>query len=381
MIILSKKHARSYIVQSQMLSTPVLHGRDGVRQTIEKLGYVQIDTISVIVRAHHHVLSTRVRNYKPDYLRRVEEDRHVFEYWSHAAAYLPMCDYRYSLVPKLKIREGPGHWRPRNQKWMNYVIDQIRAEGPQKVKDFAKDPSLNEDHPWGGHPVTQGLRQLYMEGQIMISGRQGFQKIYDLTERVLPPEADTSVPTQDEYWRYLIRRDLKANGLMRPRELGHLITIPRKELIRIINELKEEDKIVDILVKGVGPYIAWKERFDSWTFKYASKKLHILSPFDNLVIQRQRLQDLFDFDYTLECYVTPANRKIGYFSLPILNGFDFVGQIDLKADRKKKQLIIKNLVWEDRISPSKRPVDLLEKKLRQFCPLNQCEKLEVGKFL
>ena len=111
------------------------------------------------------------------------------------------------------------------------------------------------------------------------------------------------------------------------------------------------------------------------------KKLHILSPFDNLIIQRQRLKELFDFEYLLECYVPAAKRKVGYFSLPILYRTEFVGQIDLKADRKKKILLVKNLVWENEKKKSDSFLKIFNKKLNALMHFNNCEKIENAYFI
>ena len=204
--------------------------------------------------------------------------------------------------------------------------------------DFQKELVQAFDHPWGGHPISQALRQLFMEGQIMISGRIGFQKIYDLTERVLPHNTNQMVPSQEEYFNYLIQRDLKANGLMTAAEIGHLINIPRKRLLQIL-EQQTEDKTISVVKihKLEDSYYALTDRIEAFKNTKRRKKMYILSPFDNLLIQRKRIQKLFRFEYVLECYVPAAKRKVGYFVLPILWGSRFIGQIDLKADRKKKR--------------------------------------------
>lgn len=378
-INLSLKQTRAYIIKNQLLSgKPAYSGEAGTKQVIEQLGYVQIDTISVIARAHHHILYTRIPDYSADFLQAVEKKRQVFEYWAHAASYLPMKDFRFSMVQMEKIKAGSGHWRKRDPKVMKWVYDQVRAEGPKMAKDFEKEKKLSYDHPWGGHPVKQALQQLFMEGDLMITERRGFQKVFDLKERVLPNEVDTQLPTLKEYHKYLIRRDLSANGLMKAREIGHLITIPQKELSTILEELIESEDLVKVSIKGLEPdtYYALKEPLSSFEISRSNKQLKILSPFDNLVIQRKRMQNLFNFNYTLECYVTAAKRKVGYFSLPLLWGITFVGQIDLKVDRKKKVLYIKNLIWESTIKNKSKISSALIKALSKFSTFNDCLEIK-----
>ncbi len=382
---ISLKQAQSFIVNCQLLSTKEKYsGLEGTRQVVEQIGYVQIDTISVVARAHHHVLYTRVPDYTPAVLAELEAQRHIFDYWAHAASYLPMKDFRYSLTFMEKIKAGYGHWRKRDKKWMKWVYDQIKAEGPKMGRDFKKENKLKYEHAWGGHPVNQALRQLFMEGTIMVTGRKGFQKIFDLTERVLPAHVDTRLPSEKEFYKYLILRDLKANGLMKAREIGHLISIPKKVMDELLAELIEANVLVEVSVKGVDDtiYYALKEDLESFEKSRRKKQVKILSPFDNLIIQRKRMQDLFDFNYTLECYVTAAKRKVGYFSLPLLWGTEFVGQIDLKADRKKKVLMVKNLVWEEGVKDKDRVLPALKKALSDFQKFNACDEIEgLEKFL
>ncbi len=380
MIEISLKQARSFIIESQLLShIPKVGRKNRALRVFHSLGYVQIDTISVVSRSHHHILWSRVHNYEKRILEKLEQDRHIFEYWAHAASYLPMRDYRFTLVPKQKILEGPGHWWPKDQKWINLVYDRIKAEGGLMSKDFKKDPNLAYDHPWGGHPVTQAIRQLFMEGRIMISGRKGFQKVYDLTERVLPEHVDQSMPTRKEYYIHLIKRDLRANGIMRATEIGHLISIPRNQLMPILDELIEDDLLLKVRIKRLDDqvYYALKDHFNHSFGKTRHRQLHILSPFDNLIIQRKRLKELFGFEYILECYVPAAKRKVGYYSLPILLGSEFVGQIDLKADRRKEVLVVKNIVWENKIKNREQFEIPLKKRLLAYCVFNDCESITV----
>ncbi|MFK7806580.1 MAG: winged helix-turn-helix domain-containing protein [Saprospiraceae bacterium] len=382
-IKLSLSQARSFIVSRQLLlSKSDFIGKNGTLNVIEHLGYIQIDTISVVERAHHHILKTRIPNYVGAMLENLEQERKIFEYWSHAASYLPMKNYRYSLPFMEKIKAGFGHWRKRDEKWMKWAYDKIKAEGPSRSIDFKKDKSLSYDHAWGGHPINQALRQLFMEGTLMVSGRQSFQKIFDLTERVLPTDVNTTLPSQQEYYKHLILRDLHANGIMRPKEIGHLITIPRKQLDVLIQELIEDKILVNIKLSKADSddYVAIKRDIEQFEKSRKRKQLKILSPFDNLIIQRKRMQDLFDFDYTLECYVTEAKRKVGYFSLPLLFGTQFVGQIDLKADRKVSVLRVKNLVWENDVNKSQ-VLPVLKKALSDFQQFNNSLFIEDSKKL
>ena len=378
---ISLKEARSLVLKSQLLWGAATKDREATLRAIEQIGYVQIDTISVVARAHHHVLRSRVGNYGPDDLKRLEEERKVFDYWAHAAAYLPIRDFKYSLYRKQEIAAGEGHWHKKDTQLMSYVYDRIKAEGPLMSKDFKDVAPKEEGQVWGSHPANRAIRQLFMEGQLMISGRQGFQKIYDLAERVFPEGQHMEIPSREEYLAYVIERDVRSNGLIRIKHMGHLLKKSKDEIQSVIDQLIEKGKIAAYQIKKLEGLVFYAPA--NWASTTANtpkrRRMHILSPFDNLIIQRNRLQELFGFQYTLECYVPAPKRKVGYFSLPLLWGDTFVGQIDAKADRKRKVLEIRNLVWEDKVKKREALFEPLRKALEEFRQFNACEEVEVLK--
>lgn len=383
MITLDLKEARALVLQQQLLHPKAsFKGKTDTFKAIEHLGYIQIDTLSVVARAHHHVLGTRIKDYKEDYLKSLEEeDRLVFEYWAHAASYLPMKDFRFTMHRKHNIGKGDGFWYEKNPKLMQYILDRIRAEGPLMSRDFkSEEPKPKSTAPvWSSNPIKRALHQLFMEGQLMVSRRKGFQKTYDLAERVLPSNIDTSVPSKQEYLEYLIERDVRAHGLIQAREIGHLIKGVKPDIRQLIGTMVKSGKLIEVKIKPKEGYTFYStsEIIDSFQGWSKSNRLRILSPFDNLLIQRDRTSTLFDFKYTLECYVPAAKRIVGYFSLPLLLDTTFVGQIDLKTDRKTKTLWIKNLVWEQKVKESKRLRSAFNKSLKTFADFNNCEKISV----
>ncbi len=376
MLEITKHTARSFIIDHQLPAPQ--KGKKGTLSVIENLGYVQIDTISVIARAHHHVLWTRVPNYQPDFLQTlVEKDKKVYDYWAHAASFLPMKDFRFSLYRKWEKKQKDKHWYTKNPKNMAYVLDQIKERGPMMSKDFDKG-NWQQTHAWEVPPVKQALMHLFMDGQIMIVGRKGFQKIYDLPEHFLPASVNTAMPTRAEYIEHIIRRDIGSHGLITTKSIGHLLKISISEKQAIIDELLKTGELTPIRIKGLESitYYAFTKKIEGYSPKKSSNKLHILSPFDNLVILRNRVQQIFDFSYILECYVTAKKRKVGYFSLPILYGKNFIGQVDLKADRKTKILWIRNLIWEDSFKHSDAAYQAFSKKMQAFAIFNGCESIQ-----
>lgn len=344
---LSKKQARKLVLASQGIhrESEFGQGRSGLVNAVERLGYVQIDTISVVERAHHHTCWNRVANYSTALLDSALAHREIFEYWSHAAAYLPMQDYRFSLPRKQAFLDAEQHWYKKDPKQMARVKDRIRAEGALQARDFDQQRSDSE-HAWGGQkPAKIALELLFMQGDLMVSKRNGFQKVFDLTERVLPNHVDQSMPSKQDHYDHLIKGFLNANGLGTPAEIAYLRRGLKPGIEIRCNELLEDNLLVQLDVAGKR-YFALSNVESRLNKKLSQRKVKILSPFDNLLIQRQRMRDVFNFDYQIECYVTAKKRKHGYFVLPILCGQEFMGRMDAKIDRKTKVMTVSKLYFE-----------------------------------
>lgn len=344
---------------------------------IEQVGYIQIDTISVIERAHHHTLWNRNPNYKASHLDDLIADKKVFEYWSHAASYLPMRDYRYTLPRKQAIATGTqNHWHQRNEKLMQFVLQRITAEGPLMAKNFLhKGEKLAE---WQSKPTKQALEYLYMQGDLMIASRKNFHKVYDLTERVLPTTINTTIPSTDEHARFLIIQYLQSNGLGQASEIGYLRKGLKKVLLKTLQEMVEDGELLEIKVNNI-LYYALPLILEMLGKTRKNKAVKILSPFDNLVIQRKRIQALFNFDYLLECYVPAAKRKYGYFTLPILWNENLVARMDCKVDRKNEILHIYHFALEPTLTETDRFARSVSNELDAFKQFNGCTAIEVHK--
>lgn len=375
--------ARRLALQRQLLAENGLSmGKEGATQVIEKLGYVQIDTINVVNRAHHHTLWTRLPDYRPEFLDELlATDRRVFEYWGHAASYLPMSDYRFYRPAMLKSTDPHSKWEQERLRnfghLMQPVLERIRAEGPLGVKDF-ETPKNGVKNQWGGRkPEKVALEMLLWRGELMVTRRDKFHRIYDLTERVLPAEIDTTLPTGEELARFHVRRALQAFGIATEKEIcNHLQLAGKDEIKTAISELVNAGELLDVMIDGQSQ-VNWTkpDYLGNLDKPLDSLKIHFLSPFDNLIIQRSRAKRLFDFDYTLECYVPAAKRKWGYFVLPILWGDRLIGRLDPKADRKKKELIINALQFEPGFSEIDEMLPELTRKLTDLAKFNGCEQV------
>ncbi|MFC2165539.1 winged helix-turn-helix domain-containing protein [Acidobacteriota bacterium] len=392
--------ARKITLDAQLLGdrTKLLEGKEGIAQVIENLGYVQIDTIAVIKRAHHHTLWTRQSDYEEKMLHELQlRDRRVFEYWGHAMSYMPMTDYRY-VLPRMRNFNSPSSkWAQygleKSEGMMQPVLERIKKEGPLGAKDFAPIPGTKSGTWWNWKPAKFALEMLYWKGDLMITERRNFQKIYDLTERVLPDDIDTRYPTDDELGQYFIRRALLAYGVAHERDI-HVFMQPaagRDADIRAANKEIMSKSLADLVDAGDvvrvkidddknSYYFALSETAEKFqNLKESSSSVYLLSPFDNLMTPRDRTKRLFDFDYSLECYVPEAKRKYGYFVLPILWNGSFVGRLDPKADKKMKTLFIRNLVFEEQIDISCDFLSSFMDKLAAFARFNGCEHIKLEK--
>jgi hypothetical protein len=382
---ISLTQARRVALHAQLLDgqAQLPAGKQGVLQAIEKLGYVQIDTIAVIQRAHHHTLWTRCPDYDPAMLHELQaQDRRVFEYWAHAASYVPMSDYRYYL-PRMRQAHDPyTKWeRGRLEQFghlMEPVLERIRQEGPLGSKDFATGDT--QGTPRDRNPSKVALEMLFGRGQLMVTERRGFEKIYDLAERVLPADVDTRAPDDDELGRFFVRRALSACGVAQKKEIQvHIDAADKKLLAKALRDLVKDGQVIPVQV-GDADYYALPERLaQAGQLQAVPPRVSLLSPFDNLIIQRERVKRLFGFDYALECYMTAAKRKYGYFVLPILWGERLVGRLDPKAERKKKTFIIRNLALEPGFEAGNDFVSALNNALKTFAHFNGCEKITFEK--
>jgi len=385
-IRLSPKEARRLSLQSQGLlrHNQFGRGRNALVRAVEQLAYIQIDTISVIERAHHHTCWTRVDNYTARMLDQLQwRHKKIFEYWFHAASYLPMSNYRF-FQPLMHSR-GNQNTPKRDLKMQEYVLDRIHAEGPLQSRDFT-DHDHRSSGWWNWKPAKVAMETLFMRGDLMVVRRDGFQKIYDLTERVLPADIDLTLPNEEDWHRFLVEQMLTALGLASDNELAYIRLgsrrIKKQRILngtrRAIRNMLEEGSVVEVLVGDKKRYTTG-EHLDNLPSRVGRKLVLFLSPFDNLIIQRQRTLELFDFDYQLECYLPDQKRLYGYFSLPILWGDQLVGRMDAKAARKNGEFQIKNLVLEKKFTHYEELAEGLSDEIGRFATFNGCERISIDR--
>ncbi|MDH4157047.1 MAG: winged helix DNA-binding domain-containing protein [candidate division Zixibacteria bacterium] len=398
-IKITRQMARRMAVEAQLLDggARLPGGKEGTARVIEQLGYIQIDTIAVIERAHHHTLWTRRPDYEPAMLDELQaKDRRIFEYWGHAASYLPMAEYRYYLARMRRFEKSQNtwtlQWREKYGSLMKPVLECVRREGPLTSNDarLLLGKGRKQQEP---QAVRAALQLLFWTGEVMIAERRNFQKVYDLTERVLPENLDTSPPDMAEVSRFQVRRALQALGVADEKNIrtfmqpegardAHLQSSAKDQISGALEELLDSKEVARVVVDDDEsvPYYMVSSMLDKRPRRRGrSLPVNLLSPFDNLVVNRDRIRRLFDFDYALECYVTPAKRKFGYFALPVLWGSDLVGRLDPKADRKQRTLVIQNLLFEKGFECPDDFMAAFADRLQALAAFNQCERVKIKK--
>lgn len=374
-LIISPDEARYLALINQGLDNYRQHKtKKDLLNIITKLGYVQIDTISIIERAHKHILWTRFPGYRNDMLDElIDKDKKVFEFWDHAASYLPMKFYRFSLPRKKMYAEKYKTWEKKNKKLLKYILERISAEGPLQSRDF--DDPKKRGLWWDWKPAKEGLEFLFHTGRLIARARKNFQKVYDLPERFLTAAVNTEMPSYEELAEHLIMKSITSGGITAENEFTYLRYHNRNITKKVLIDLTENSKIIPVKISNDEKTIYYSttkilNKLNN-AFKF-SNDVYILSPFDNLVIQRGRLKKIFGYDYVIECYLPAHKRKFGYFCLPVLYGDKIAGKIDARADRKTGELTVINEFWETGVKTNKDFRNIYLNKLNELALFAGC---------
>jgi hypothetical protein len=350
-VSMTKAAARHIWLRAQRLDTqaPFGEGPPATAAAIEHLGYVQIDTINVIERCHHHILWNRIPAYSRTDLRQAQSvDKSVFEYWTHALSYVPARDLRF-FMPAMKRHRREGH------KWLasvkpadlRKVMRLIRRDGALSIRDIDDDVLVDKHHAWASRKPSKGALQLaFYGGMLTISERNGMLKTYELMERHFGWNKPPKPASAGEITGYLVGRALRAQGLVSLDSICHLDAPNKPAVRRLIAARVRRKELVPVAIEGAGKQEHWAlpETLDG-ADQAASELAHILSPFDPLIIQRKRTHLFFNYEHRFEAYVPKEKRRFGYFALPVLVGDDIVAALDLKTDRKKRKLLLQKWNW------------------------------------
>src|SRR3954471_2054888 len=363
---LSKAQARHIWLRAQRLDTsaPFGDGPQAVASAVEHLGYVQIDTISVIERAHHHILWTRIPGYRRGDLRQAQSvDKSIFEYWTHALSYVPTKDFRF-FVPDMKLHRREGHrwFRSVKPADLRKVLRLLRKDGALTIRDIDDDVLIDKEHLWASRkPSKRALQLAFYAGIVTISERSGMLQTYELTERHFGWDKPPRSATRSEVSGYLLDRALRAQGIVSLDSICHLDAPAKPGVRRAIEARLRRNELVPVALEGAGKQEHWlRPDLLEGPDGGAAGMVHILSPFDPLMIQRKRAELLFGYGHRFEAYVPKPKRVFGYFALPVLAGDDIVAAIDLKTDRKRRELLMQQWSWI-----GKRPRKELKRRIEQ----------------
>ncbi len=351
---LTKTEARRLWLRAQRLDTaaPFGEGPEATAAAVEHLGYVQIDTINVIERCHHHILFNRIPNYRRTDLRQAQSiDRTVFEYWTHALSYVPAKDFRF-FVPAMKEHKREGHnWYASVQPAdMRKVMRLLKRDGALTIRDIEDDVLTEKEHLWQSRkPSKRALQLAFYTGAVTISERTGMLKTYDLMTRHFGWDKPPKPASATETTAYLLDRALRAQEVVSLDSICHLDAPSKASVRRLIEARVRCQEMVPVALEGAGKQEHWArpETLEppASAGEGDSGLVHILSPFDPLMIQRRRTELFFDYGHRFEAYLPKEKRLFGYFALPVLVGEDIVAAIDLKTDRKQKKLLMQKWNW------------------------------------
>jgi len=324
---------------------------------IRRMQLLQIDTISVVARSPYFVLWSRLGDYDPTWLEDLLEEGDIFEYWAHAACFIPIEDYR--LYRRIMLNTAPeDRYRKKTAQWLRDHADQveamlahIRENGAVRSSDFERPDGRKGDGWWDWKAEKLILENLFYAGKLMIARRDKFQRIYDLQERVMPAWDDSTVPPMDEVLKTFVANTVKALGVTKLGWIADYYRMYKKDAQTATDALLQEGALCQVEVAGWDePGYVHAENADLME-KAADNALVpdytvLLSPFDPLVWHRERASELFGFEYRIECYTPAAKRQYGYFTLPILHRGALVGRLDPKAHRKEGRFEVKALHLE-----------------------------------
>ena len=372
---LTKAQVRRIWLRAQRLDTkaPFGEGPQATAAAVEHLGYVQIDTINVIERSHHHILWNRIPAYRRADLRQAQSvDKSLFEYWTHALSYVPTRDLRF-FIPAMKRHAREGH------KWfssvkpadLRKVLKLVRRDGALTIRDIDDDVLVDKEHLWASRkPSKRALQLAFYSGVLTISERNGMLKSYDLMTRHFGWDRPPKPASPREATAYLLDRALRAQGVVSLDSICHLDAPSKAAIRRLIEARVRSKELVPVALEGAGKQEHWASPATLEAAGGGAPELvHILSPFDPLTIQRKRTHLIFVYEHRFEAYVPREKRVFGYFALPVLAGCDIVAALDLKTDRKDRKLLVQKWNWVGSGKPTGARKDLkvrIEEELHRF---------------
>ncbi|ENA0611716.1 YcaQ family DNA glycosylase [Enterobacter bugandensis] len=326
-----------------------------ILSTVQRMSLLQIDTINIVARSPYLVLFSRLGHYQPQWLDNALSQGELMEYWAHEACFLPRSDF--ALVRHRMLSPDKMGWKYR-QAWMNEhaaeierLIAHIQENGPVRSADF-EHPRKGASGWWEWKPHKRHLEGLFTAGKVMVVERRNFQRVYDLTHRVMPQWDDQrDLLTQEAAEALMLENSARSLGIFRPQWLADYYRLRQPVLTPVLEKWQREQIVTPVYVETMGemwlhnallPLLSQAEEG-----RLQASHSAVLSPFDPVVWDRKRAEQLFNFSYRLECYTPAPKRQYGYFVLPLLHRGQLVGRMDAKMHRKTGVLEIIALYLEE----------------------------------
>ena len=395
MIEVSAQQARSFILDAQGLRTGT--PCKSVLDVSRRIYNIQVDTISVVSRSQDLIAFNRYPHYTEGSIWDYQKEGKLFEYWSHAMCLMPMEAFPLTAWRKSHYHEEMWSsfrtWGIENEDIVKQVYKKVKEEGATKSASLGGKKVGPSTGWWDWKIEKRALDYLFYMGDLMVAYRRGFQKYYDLPERVIPAGVDTEPPSDEEAARLIVESSLSSLGLASQQDMrAYHGSMPGKKLWGSKKERVEAflDALVHDGILEEVRIIGQKDRY--FTLSLYVRKLQsgfepvredtpvkILSPFDNIIRDRHFPEKHWGFDYVVECYLPPAKRLYGYFVLPILDRNDLAGRLDARVHREKGMLEIKSLYIENDKLKTREGLERLKAGLQDFANFHDCNSISIAK--
>ncbi|MFW9912501.1 MAG: winged helix-turn-helix domain-containing protein [Candidatus Thorarchaeota archaeon] len=361
-----------------------------------KIHSIQIDTISVVTRSHNLTTWNRFPKYKEGEVWKVQKEGKLFEWWSHAMCLMPMETYPFTAWRKQfypdDLWDSFKKWGADNKDTIEQVYQKVKKDGAVNSASLGE-RKAKSDGWWDWKAEKRALEYLFYTGRLMVPYRKGFQKHYDLTDRVLPAGIDSEPLSDDEAAEFVVMTTLASLGLGSQEDVRTYMGRMPSRVFWKNKAAAVEEYLEEFVRDGVIEEVSIPTLKDRYfvlkkNFRRLSKAsnqddynapVKFLSPFDNIIRERHYPKKIWDFEYALECYTPADKRKYGYFALPLLDGTNLVGRVDAKAHRKEGVLELKSLYLESDFWKTDDGIIRLVEGLKDFADFHGAEQLKIEK--
>lgn len=393
MIEISLEQAQRFILEKQGLLTS--KPSQTTLDVAKRIHNIQVDTISVVARSHNLTVFHRFPQYQVGNIWKLLEQKKVFECYSHALCLMSIEEYPFYKwrMANYRVGEKSSYWKTwitENKTVIDYVYDYIKKNGAVCSADFKVPEERKSGGWWNWKKEKRALEHLFLIGKLMIAYRKGFQKYYDLTERVLPDDINHEPMSLNSLPHYLFHTIFSAIGLGNFEEMRHYIESQatkilwnndQKKITAFLEQQVKVGELEQVKIAGIKHkhYVLTSE-YNTLTRNdtIESSYMKFINPFDNIARERKFLNKFWNFNYTLEAYVPGPKRKYGYYLMPILDGHQLIGRLEPKVYRKDKILEIKSIFFEDWYNPDNQSLDKLVLGIHRFASFHNCEKIKIG---